>query len=101
MRGYKDNDRDWIVGDIVIHKADAKQTFMLMVVIGIQKNRRIQTRYIMPGLIWNQHRNVAFKSMPKHARDHYGKMWRNSKTELLDPADFGIEAPESFDHYWT
>ncbi len=100
MKAYPDNERGWQVGDAVIHKADAKQAFMLMTVVKIQKNGRMQTRYISPGLIWNQHRNVPFILMPKHAKDHYGKIWRNSKSELLDPADFGIVVPENYDHYW-
>lgn len=100
MRGYPDNKRDWQAGDCVIHKADAKKAFMLMVVVGVQKNGRIKTRYVSPGLIWGKHTDVPFRSMPKYARDHYGKIWRNDKSELLDPADFEIDVPEWIDRYW-
>ena len=100
MKPYDDNKRKWAVGDIVIHKADAKKAFMLMVVVRVQKNGRIVTRYISPGLIWAKHRNVPFWAMPRYAQRCYGKTWKNPLSELLDPADFEIDIPRDFDRYW-
>jgi len=100
MKPYPDNTKDWEVGDIVIHKADAKKDWMLMVVVRVQKNGKIVTRYVMPGYIWDKHRNIASKAMPRYARRYYGKAWKNPKSELLNPADFGIEIPATFDRYW-
>ncbi len=97
---YPDNTKDWRVGDLVIHKADAKKDWMLMCVVKIQKNGRIVTRYIMPGYIWDKHRNVRFRGMPRHAQRHYGRTWTNPKSSLLDPADFEIPIPETFERYW-
>ena len=111
-KGYPDNTKEWQVGDLVIHKADAKRDWMLMCVVGTtdrtsfsgiklrHAHYQFKTRYIMPGYIWDQHRNAPVGEMPPHARKHYCKEWRNEMSNLLDPADFDIEIPETHDKYW-
>ncbi len=97
---YEANTKDWAIGDIVIHDADAMKPFMLMIVLGKRKNGKIGTRYIYPGLIWNKHRNVPYREMPKRMQKHYGKMWWNEKKYLHDPAQFDVDIPDDFERYW-
>lgn len=97
---YDKNEVDWPIGQIVIHDADAKERYMLMIVLAKRKNGEIGTRYLFPGLIWDKHSNVPFKSMPTHARKQYGKMWWNDKKHLLDPAKFDIDVSGKYECYW-
>lgn len=70
---YEPNTIDWRVGAIVIHDADAKRASMLMIVVKIQKNGLIQTKYLFPT-----------------GGQRIQKIWKNGKEHLLDPKRFGI-----------
>lgn len=72
---YPRNTHRWQKGDLVIHAADAKQSHMLMRVIGYTKDGLCKTRYDQPG--------------------HKRTVWQNELQYLLNPADFGIELAES------
>ena len=97
---YRDNKVDWEIGSIVIHRADAKKSWMLMIALNKRKNGQIGTRYIMPGRIYDGHSNVSFGSMPRVAKRWYGKLWWNDKAPLLDPARFDIDIPAGIVSYW-
>jgi hypothetical protein len=64
---YEYNTRNWSIGDLVIHRADAKTKKMLMVVVG-WKDDLVKTAYIKDG-------------KPN---------WLNDKKFLLDPKKFGL-----------
>jgi len=92
---YDKNKVDWPIGQIVIHDADAKERYILMIVLAKRKNGEVGTRYLYPELIWNKH-----KPMAAHARKQYGKMWWNDKKYLLDPTKFDIDVPLEYECYW-
>ena len=77
---YEPNTIDWRVGAIVIHDADAKRANMLMIVVKIQKNGLIQTKYLFPD---------GGKSTQK--------IWKNRKEHLHHPIRFGIVFPDKVD----
>jgi hypothetical protein len=77
---YEPNTTRWAKGDIVIHDADAKKPFMLMIVLGYdRKTKECITRYLYP------------------SRQRYGvpdwKRYRNDIKYLHDPARFAITSP--------
>lgn len=71
---YPDNLIKWAIGSLVIHKADAKCTDMLMRVIGYTRDGLCKTVY----------------HCPSESMLHPKKKWTNPISELLNPADFGI-----------
>ena len=68
---YEPNTVEWGIGDEVIHDADRKCADMLMVVVKVQKNGLIITRYKYPERVSN-------------------RQYKNEKMYLHDPARFGI-----------
>lgn len=72
---YEPNLTHWVIGDVVIHDADAKQREMLMQVIGFSRKGLVKTRYLSS----------------KIARST-SKVWENEMKYLHDPKRFGIEA---------
>lgn len=100
---HEENERDWEINDIIIHDADAKKPYMLMIILKKRKNGMIGTRYIYPGLIWNKHIDVPYSEMPVRMQRHYGKMCWNGKEYLHDPSRFEIEVPKLGDiaKYWN
>ncbi len=77
---YEPNTIDWKVGDEVIHDADRKCADMLMVVLKVQKNGLILTRYKYPDRASN-------------------RRYKNEKFCLHDPARFGIvDVPPSHEN---
>ena len=68
-----ENTKEWKVGDIVIHDADAKNKRMLMVVTGFLMDGRVVTKYIS-----------------KELKDKYKKMnrWFNPMKVLHDPNNY-------------
>jgi hypothetical protein len=83
---YPDNRIKWTEGDIVIHRADAKEVKMLMMVVRTNK---------MGESNWRMISTIYLKDVPK-PRDlpnmHNKKIevWMNDFTALLDPHDFGL-----------
>ena len=77
---YEPNTVDWNKGDVVIHDADAKEEYMLMVVIGIKKNDLIKTKYLHRETV------VKFGGNP---------VYLNDKKYLHDPKIFGIKISTS------
>ena len=75
---YTDNQVHWTIGTLVIHRADAKRSYMLMRIIGYDPvTGECITVYDRPPA-W----------MSKH---NQRKKWRNDIKHLLDPDKFGIE----------
>jgi len=73
---YPPNQRHWNRGDIVIHEADSKSPYMLMVVLKQRKNDdRYECRYL----------NTVFNGT---------NIVRAKKEALLDPALFGMDPKE-------
>lgn len=72
--GYPPNEKHWEKGDFVLHRADAKQAHMLMVVTGYTRSGLCKTRYVEA----------------KQGR----KVWENDVKHLLDPRAFNLE-------YWS
>lgn len=73
---YAPNTHHWQVGDLVVHFADYKATYMLMVVVGFTRDGLVKTKYANPS-----------------ERMHYQtrrKIWVNELAYLLDPAKFNI-----------
>lgn len=68
------NTMHWRRGCLVIHDADAKREFMLMVVIGFTHDGVVKTRYV---------------DGDRHGR----KIYYNVMAVLHDPARFGIALP--------
>lgn len=68
---YEPNTRHWQYGDIVIHDVDAKQSNMLMMVIGYTKDGLAKTQYI-------------------HRVKHADKVYENELKYLHDPKLFAI-----------
>lgn len=77
MIPYAPNTVKWERGDYVIHDADAKNTFMLMVVVGYTKDGYVKTRYI----------NAA------QMNRRWRKVLENPLAWLHDPARFNIKVP--------
>lgn len=75
--GYAPNTLQWRVGSLVIHSGDAKQFYMLMRVIGYDRNGLAITRYEYP--------DSLREGFP--GREHY----HNAIRYLLDPSDFDIQ----------
>ena len=76
---YKKNTKDWKIGALVIHDADAKKTHMLMHIFKIEETKFEKvyyTRYIYGG-------NFTDAT----------KVWKNCKGYLHDPKQFNIEIP--------
>lgn len=73
---YEANKTQWKRGDIVIHDADAKETYMLMVVQGYDRKGRCITRYLKPDGL-----RPGFPG---------GKEYHNPVTALHNPRRFGL-----------
>ena len=71
---YEPNAVDWKVGDLVIHDADAKDSRMLMRVVGYDEHGLVKTRYI------------------RHPYSGMSSIFHNDSKYLHDPARFGIKA---------
>lgn len=74
------NTIEWRAGDYVIHDADTKCAYLLLVVLGRSASASgvYRTRYAYPA------------EQPKSWRH---KVWRNAIESLHDPSRFGIAAP--------
>lgn len=70
---YEPNKIRWKPGDIVIHDADQKSPYMLMMVVGYLKDGRCETRYLNPRTTTMQRR------------------YANRLDVLHDPKRFGID----------
>jgi hypothetical protein len=78
---YEANTKDWQLGDVVIHAADAKRWEMLMHVIKIERDGRLTTAYMFPD---------------SYREDFPGRgFYVNDKKHLLDPSRFGITIPDN------
>ena len=74
---YEENTVDWRIGDIVIHDADRKEPWMLMVVVG-----RDEAKGLIKSLLVDQDRH------------HNLTIYENEKKYLHDPKRFGITVPK-------
>ena len=74
---YAPNERDWKIGDLVIHDCDAKRMDMLMVVVGEMPGGMYKTVYV------NQDKHVRH-----HSTETSAKIWLNEKQELHAPYRF-------------
>lgn len=71
---YHPNNKQWAIGDLVIHVGDAKNYQMLMRVTGYTKEGRCLTKYHNP---------------PAHMhKEHAQRTWENDIEDLLDPDKF-------------
>jgi hypothetical protein len=77
MIPYPPNTRRWVKGDYVIHDADRKNWFMLMVVVGYTPDGYVKTRYVNRAKMNRRWRGVL----------------ENPLAWLHDPARFNIEVP--------
>ena len=68
---YDPNQTKWVLGDVVIHDADAKQPAMLMIVVGVRSDDHVYTRY-------------AYGHVDE-------QVYCNHRELLHDPARFGLE----------
>ena len=75
---HEANRVEWKTGDYVVHDSDAKQTDMLMIVIGRSRAGGFRTRYVFPF------------GLPRSWRR---RVWLNTIEALHDPRRFGIELP--------
>jgi len=75
---YSHNTTRWKTGDIVIHDSDAKTEYMLMLVVGYDKDGKCVTRYC--------------------SKNYHGSneetFWHNRIEVLHDPKKFGIEVKQ-------
>ena len=71
---YEANTIKWKCGDLVIHDADAKNSSMLMRVIGYGKEGLCHTRY----------------AGPRRSNLDTREIWKNELKYLHDPARLGI-----------
>lgn len=80
---YEPNTKEWQVGDLVIHDADAKDHKMLMVVTRIKKPTGYEFRECR-GLLY----------CTKYLNDSRKHQYENILSELHDPARFNIGITE-------
>ncbi|HEY3363889.1 MAG TPA: hypothetical protein VGK74_02400 [Symbiobacteriaceae bacterium] len=76
---YEPNTVQWPPGAPVIHDADAKESAMLMVVMGYTEDGKCRTRYI------NRY-NGSMRLTPKE--------WHNPLCAVHDPKRFNIPLPQ-------
>ena len=95
---HKANTASWDVGDVVIHDWDAKDVYMLMIVVK-KSPKWYWTRYLQPRMVAGYHgaNDHRWANSGARVRAHYRKTWRNKGAVLHDPERFGIEIPSAPD----
>jgi len=73
---YEPNTRQWNVGDLVLHDADAKRPEMLMRVIGYSRDGECETQYVT---------RLPMNGNPR-------RVWKNGISVLHNPSRFGVIA---------
>ncbi len=71
---YTTNTRRWHKGDLVLHRADAKQPYMMLEIMGYRRDGLVKCRYF---------------ALPRHLQKRQ-RIYHLPLAELLDPETFGI-----------
>jgi hypothetical protein len=90
------NTKQWIPGDMVIHDVDAKEHYMLMVVLsnvnGVIKSKYLNPEEMIPHSVMSYY--GSYGKIPKSALTPYTTIYTNGFEHLLDPEcceTFGIK----------
>ena len=79
---YPENATKWLPGDLVLHDADAKETKMLMIVVGVSADQEMVTTIYLKDVPEPTMGKKDISNLPKV------ELWTNTYRCLHDPSQF-------------